>query len=124
MVSSEESRETIIKLRNPWGHKEWKGSWNDTSSKWTAELKQRLGVEDKDDGIFWMEIRDFMSQFSQYCVCKVNQNYQYSAIQLDHIPTSQKLTQRVVMMRVFRNTHLHLSLSQKDKRYALFRNTL
>ena len=32
-------KERILKLRNPWGSKEWEGDWSDKSSKWTPELK-------------------------------------------------------------------------------------
>jgi hypothetical protein len=38
------------------GSNEWTGDWADKSSKWTPELKKRLGWSDKDDGIFWMPI--------------------------------------------------------------------
>ena len=33
----------LIKLRNPWGHGEWKGAWSDTDEIWTDELKMMLG---------------------------------------------------------------------------------
>lgn len=29
----------LLKLRNPWGHKEWLGDWSDNSDKWTPELR-------------------------------------------------------------------------------------
>lgn len=29
----------LIKLRNPWGKKEWIGEWSDGSSSWTKEIK-------------------------------------------------------------------------------------
>jgi hypothetical protein len=44
----------------PWGHKEWSGDWGDTSTKWTEQLKIDLKVENKDDGIFWISINDFV----------------------------------------------------------------
>lgn len=29
----------LIKLRNPWGKKEWIGEWSDGSPSWTKEIK-------------------------------------------------------------------------------------
>jgi len=29
----------LVKLRNPWGEKEWKGAWSDDSHNWTQELR-------------------------------------------------------------------------------------
>jgi calpain-15 len=34
-----EGKVKLLKLRNPWGHKEWMGDWSDKSDKWTPELK-------------------------------------------------------------------------------------
>ncbi len=48
----------------PWGHKEWSGGWGDGSNKWTDKLKELLKVENKNDGIFWMSINDFIKEFS------------------------------------------------------------
>lgn len=36
----------LLKLRNPWGHQEWKGDWSDKSSLWTPELRKQLNVSD------------------------------------------------------------------------------
>lgn len=33
---------TLLKVRNPWGNKEWKGDWSFSSPKWTPELRKRL----------------------------------------------------------------------------------
>lgn len=34
-VMTDEGVVRLLKLRNPWGHKEWSGDWSDTSDKWT-----------------------------------------------------------------------------------------
>lgn len=31
--------ERLVKIRNPWGKKEWTGDWGDNSSKWTEGTK-------------------------------------------------------------------------------------
>ena len=35
-----EGRIRLIKMRNPWGHKEWDGEWSDKSSKWNDKLRK------------------------------------------------------------------------------------
>lgn len=34
-------------------------------------MKNRLKFEDKDDGIFWMEVLDFVEQFSYLYICRI-----------------------------------------------------
>lgn len=56
-------------MRNPHGHRgEWNGAWSDDSDEWknNQHIKNQLTsqgykVESKDDGIFWMEINDFIN---------------------------------------------------------------
>ncbi|XP_075781447.1 calpain-13 [Pelodiscus sinensis] len=67
------SQEKIIRVWNPWGHREWKGPWSDRSPEWDqipAEYKKAL-CEDKDDGEFWISRRDFVKQFFSLCICNV-----------------------------------------------------
>ncbi len=32
----------LLKIRNPWGRREWNGDWSDSSSIWTPELKEAV----------------------------------------------------------------------------------
>lgn len=109
----------------PWGHKEWSGDWGDHSSKWTEKLKSQLNVEDKDDGIFWINKRDFVTQFNsvenipyiKICVCKVHPEYLYSSYQITDGNQNEQITQRLLIMRVFKDTHGFITASQKDLRF-------
>ncbi|XP_012586280.1 PREDICTED: calpain-9 [Condylura cristata] len=64
----------MIRVRNPWGHVEWNGSWSDSSSEWRsvslAEQK-RLCHTALDDGEFWMAFADFKAHFDKVEVCNL-----------------------------------------------------
>ena len=53
----------LVKIRNPWGRKEWTGAWSDGSKEWTAEWLTRLNHKFDDDGIFYMTYKDFLSKY-------------------------------------------------------------
>ena len=55
----------MLKLRNPWGHGEWKGLWSDESIVWDQypSLKADLGLQVANDGIFFMQWEDFEEHF-------------------------------------------------------------
>jgi hypothetical protein len=50
----------FVRVRNPWGEKEWTGRWSDGSKEWTEEwtpaLKE-LGYKFGNDGEFVMECK-------------------------------------------------------------------
>ncbi|KAK5283253.1 hypothetical protein LTR20_007552 [Exophiala xenobiotica] len=53
----------LVKIRNPWGRKEWTGAWSDGSKEWTADWLSRLNHQFGDDGIFWMQYRDMLTKY-------------------------------------------------------------
>ena len=59
----------LVKVRNPWGFKEWQGAWSDKSLLWTEELKKQLNFEDKDDGVFFISFDDYFSFFYITTIC-------------------------------------------------------
>lgn len=73
----------LIQLRNPWGEEtEWLGAWSDKSKEWTErrrrivyERMQQRGVQQTDigkgDGVFWMSIADFYTNFSELNLCRL-----------------------------------------------------
>ncbi|KAK3699441.1 hypothetical protein QZH41_018607, partial [Actinostola sp. cb2023] len=64
----------MIRLRNPWGQKEWNGAWSDGSDEWN-KLKEsdrhRMGITFENDGEFWMSFEDFCSHFTNATLCHV-----------------------------------------------------
>ena len=56
----------IMKIYNPWAFFEWKGKFNDNDDKnWNKIplLKQLVGYHNNDDGIFFMEFKDYYKKF-------------------------------------------------------------
>ena len=76
----------LVKLRNPWGKTEWKGAWSDSSPLWTSELKKRLRVENKDDGVFFMPYEDFLKYFSDIQFCFIHDDYKYTSLRVNSDP--------------------------------------
>lgn len=61
----------LLQVRNPWGKGEWKGDWSDRSAKWTTRNRNLLNWHDvKDEGIFWIDINDYVREFDSIYVCR------------------------------------------------------
>ena len=62
----------MVKLRNPWGVKEWTGAWSDGSKEWETLSKgerQKLDIKVENDGEFWMTFKDFCNHFTSLTIC-------------------------------------------------------
>ena len=61
----------LMQIRNPWGRGEWTGDWSDDSEKWTTRLRNLVDWhETKDDGIFWIDLNDYVTEFDSVYVCR------------------------------------------------------
>ncbi|NXL94388.1 CAN14 protein, partial [Alectura lathami] len=72
-VTCQYGPENLVRLRNPWGKIEWKGDWSDSSSKWEllSPKEKILLRKKKEDGEFWMSLRDFKIHFVDLVICKL-----------------------------------------------------
>jgi len=63
----------LIRIRNPWGKGEWRGSFSDDDDNWDnyKGLREALGHELKDDGVFWMEFKDWCINYNRIYVAKI-----------------------------------------------------
>ena len=69
----------LVMLRNPHGAggAEWLGDWSDSSSNWNQRAKNKLSYipRDHEDGVFWMDVYDFIQQYSYLYICRIlNEN--------------------------------------------------
>ena len=85
--------ERLLRIRNPWGNSfEWNGAWSDDSSEWkkvSYSTKHKLGLKKEYDGEFWINLRDFIKNFScseivHLSVNSYNQEVYDNKIVLDH----------------------------------------
>ncbi|KAG8001752.1 Calpain-5 [Nibea albiflora] len=61
----------MIRMRNPWGQREWNGAWSDSKSE-----REKIGVVVQDDGEFWMTFDDFIIHFTDLILCRlINTSY-------------------------------------------------
>ncbi|XP_058237597.1 calpain-2 catalytic subunit-like [Hemibagrus wyckioides] len=72
-VQVSKSEVELVRLRNPWGHKEWNGAWSDGSREWepvSPEDKKKLNYS-ADDGEFWMTYVDYIQRYSRLEICNL-----------------------------------------------------
>ncbi|NXF22206.1 CAN5 protein, partial [Rhodinocichla rosea] len=63
----------MIRLRNPWGKKEWHGAWSDSSKEWkkvSDSERKNLGLTVENDGEFWMTFEDWCKNFTDVDICR------------------------------------------------------
>lgn len=64
---------TLIKMKNPWGAKAWKGDWSFGSKKWNKMLRDMMNYNfDSKDGTFFISLDDFVKYFDHINICKVS----------------------------------------------------
>ncbi|GFS18077.1 calpain-9 [Elysia marginata] len=65
----------LVRLRNPWGRREWNGSWSDNSPEirsLSRELKESLDFHSLEDGEFWMNYDDFVFNIDELQMCHLS----------------------------------------------------
>ena len=80
-VPTPSGTQRLVKLRNPWGKFEWSGNWNDNDRKWDnvdPKVKSNIGYSKQDDGIFFMEFKDYIHYFDAAQICYAHDGYKYT----------------------------------------------
>ena len=106
----------LIKLRNPWGYKEWTGDWSDHSNLWTDEVKKILNINliVEDDGEFYMDIENFFVYFLVVDVCRITNP---QCVKSYKIPNENVALPNVFEIQIFSKTNLIISALKKNYRF-------
>ena len=113
----------LIKLRNPWGEKEFNGDWSDKSNKWTTEIKKICEFEgEKDDGIFYMSFDDFVKYFLIIDIAQIEKNYQTSFCKINKNESEKCQIIKLEVKETFPRTFIQLyqkniRIIKKDNEY-------
>jgi len=83
-VSAQGTEWRLLKLRNPWGHDEWKGIWSDTSEIWTPELREELGCSVEDDGCFFIPFEDYLKNYDTTAISIETNSEKYQHTNIVH----------------------------------------
>ena len=106
----------LIKLRNPWGEKEFNGQWSDNSLMWNDELKKLVNFDGiRDEGIFYMSYEDFIEYFSTVEILNIKKGYE--TIASCKIKKSEAHKCQIIRFEITENQkHLFINLYQKNPR--------
>ena len=106
----------LLRLRNPWGHFSWKGTWSDKSDIWTKELKEELMPHGGDDGVFWIAFEDLLKYFDCIDICKVRPGWNEVRVTGFLPPRSSKAHQGCTLLTVLEPTEVEFTLFQEGQR--------
>ena len=112
----------LVRLRNPWGYREWNGPWSDKSPLWTKQAKKELKKEVivNDDGEFWMCFEDFLKYFCVVDICKIMNPQCVKSVVIAH--THVELP-NVYEMHIYSRTKCVISVYKKTYRFHRTLNT-
>eukprot|EP00668_Euglena_longa_P003275 GGOE01003830.1.p1 GENE.GGOE01003830.1~~GGOE01003830.1.p1 ORF type:complete len:838 (-),score=157.55 GGOE01003830.1:459-2972(-) len=111
-----EDSHKLIKLRNPWGHAEWKGDWGPASNRWIPAMRERLAYPEAQDGTFWMAFDDFIKHFAAVDVCKEQASWHSLCIHDVFPHADSMLPSKMFELKVVSSTWMFGMLIQNSKR--------
>lgn len=106
----------LVKIRNPWGKREWQGAFAKGDSLWTRKLKIELEQVDKDNGEFWMTFHDFLRRYVRVDVCKAATKGWLGISRSSTTNPMRLNTKEEFSMEVLEHCRTFLWLIQKTKR--------
>jgi len=70
----------LVKLHNPHGGNEWNGKWSDDDSSWTPSMKAAVGMTEVEDGIFYMQLEEYLQYFDHAYAASPATNFKEQAV--------------------------------------------
>ena len=73
-IVSKQKKIRLIKIRNVWNYKKYKGDWGNYSNLWGEEEKKQVNFSEKRNEEFFMRIEDYYTYFDITEICYVLYN--------------------------------------------------
>ena len=105
----------LLKIRNPWGNAEWEGDWSDKSEKWTEEYKKYFNYEDKEDGIFWISVDDYVKNYNDTSICHIFYGAKVRSYTIDYEEYFKHPL--VFNLQVIKKGKVGISIVVRDRRF-------
>ncbi|KAF9888086.1 hypothetical protein FE257_009351 [Aspergillus nanangensis] len=119
MEAREVNGERLVRLRNPWGKKEWSGAWSDGSEQWTPEWMKLLDHKFGNDGFFWISYNDLLKKYQHLDRTRLfgpewTVTQQWTAL---NVPWTADYHSTKFLLNVTKPGSVVIVLSQLDSRY-------
>lgn len=101
----------LIKMKNVWGTNEWIGDWSDQSLKWTQEFKKAVGLQTKEEGVFWMSYDDYVQFYTTTHIADIHSDYFYNYLKMKN-----KAEQNFCKITISKNVSGYFMVNLKNTR--------
>lgn len=113
VIDSRGNPRRILQIRNPWGKFEWNGDFSDNSPMWRDEDRQKLNVQSRDDGVFWIPFEEFVKYYQGIGILEIIPGAVSNGIQVNQ---SGKGNKTLLRMTCQQDTNVTVSIDQTDSR--------
>jgi len=80
VTDAEGQKHRLVKCRNPWGRESYSGKWSDKSKLWTPELRKQVDAVVANDGVFYIPVEEYKTDFSGIYYTMYDESFKTSSI--------------------------------------------
>ena len=109
--------ERMVKLRNRWGA-QFDGKYTSSSSKnWTPQIKKALGFEESQKNVTWFTFKEFLENFSELYMAKLDSNFAHTSLSIDYtLQSSIAKNVSFIWINVEKSTPITLLFTQNHRK--------
>lgn len=95
LMETEWEKAPLIRIRSPWGKVKWKGDFCYRSHRWFGlDKEKRESFRIKEDGEFWMSLKDFMVEFTDVYCCNLSADTMHEVEKMTEVKVMEHQSQQ------------------------------